>query len=92
MSAPKINLRLYVTGLTASATRAIACVESLKERLGEDRVGIEIFDVLDHPTNALKDDVYATPTLIRLNPEPARRVFGSFMSVQMLVDHLQLET
>jgi circadian clock protein KaiB len=90
LNAQKIILRLYVTGLTASATQAIACVQSLKEHLGEDQVEVEIVDVLDHPLRAVKDDVYATPTLIRFNPAPMRRVFGSFTSVQTLVDSLQL--
>jgi circadian clock protein KaiB len=53
-------------------------------------VEVEIVDVLDHPLRAVKDDVYATPTLIRFNPAPMRRVFGSFTSVQTLVDSLQL--
>lgn len=87
----KIKLKLYVTGLTPAASQAIAAVRALEEHLGGDRVGIEIIDVLDNPVAALSDDVYATPTLFRVQPEPVRRVFGSFASAQALIDNLGLK-
>jgi circadian clock protein KaiB len=86
-----IKLRLYVTGLTPAAAQAIASVRALEERLGPDRASVEIVDVLDNPVAALNDDVYATPTLFRVQPEPVRRVFGAFTSIQALIDNLGLE-
>jgi circadian clock protein KaiB len=88
----KIRLKLYVTGMTPAATQAIASAQALEARLGAERLAIETIDVLDQPLAALNDDVYATPTLIRVQPEPVRRVFGSLASVQALVDSLELET
>ena len=87
----KIKLKLYVTGMTPAAAQAIASTRALEERLGHERVAIEVIDVLENPTAALHDDVYATPTLFRVRPEPVRRVFGSFTSVQALIDTLELD-
>jgi len=87
----KIKLKLYVTGMTPAASQAIAAVRALEERLGGERVGIEIIDVLDNVAAALNDDVFATPTLFRIEPEPVRRVFGSFASAQALIDTLDLK-
>ena len=37
---------------------------------------IDVIDVLDDPGAALRDGIYATPTIMRLTPGPARRIFG----------------
>ena len=86
----EIVMRLYVTGRTQSAARAIATVEALQQELGADRVRVEIVDVLEDPVAALNDDVYATPTIFRLKPGPARRLFGNIASTEMLIAGLQL--
>ena len=84
-----IILRLYVTGNTPSAAKAIS---TLRHDLGEDRVTLEVIDVLNDPETALNDDVYATPTVFRIAPEPVRRVFGNLSSKEMLIVGLQLTT
>lgn len=86
----EIVLRLYVTGRTQSAARAIATVNALQQELGAERMRVEIVDVLEDPVAAVNDDVYATPTIFRLKPGPARRLFGNIASTEMLVAGLQL--
>lgn len=87
-----IILRLYVTGNTPSAAKAISTLTALRHDLGEDRVTLEVIDVLNDPETALNDDVYATPTVFRIEPEPVRRVFGNLSSKEMLIVGLQLTT
>ena len=87
----EIVLRLYVTGRTQSAARAIETVAALQQELGVDRVRLEIIDVLDDPVSAVNDDVYATPTIFRIKPGPVRRLFGNIASTEMLMAGLQLE-
>ncbi len=86
----EIVLRLYVTGRTQSAARAITTVEALQAHLGADRMRVEIVDVLEDPVSAVNDDVYATPTIFRLKPGPVRRLFGNIASTEMLMAGLQL--
>lgn len=86
----EIVLRLYVTGRTQSAARAIDTVSALQQQLGADRVRVEIIDVLEDPVSAVNDDVYATPTIFRVKPEPVRRLFGNIAAVEMLMTGLQL--
>ena len=86
----EIVLRLYVTGRTQSAARAIATVEALQQEFGAEKQRIEIVDVLDDPIAAVNDDVYATPTIFRMQPGPVRRLFGNIASTEMLVAGLQL--
>lgn len=85
----EIVLRLYVTGRTQSAARAIDTVNALQQQLGA-RMRVEIVDVLEDPVSALNDDVYATPTIFRMKPGPMRRLFGNIASTEMLMAGLQL--
>lgn len=86
----QVILRLYVTGNTRSAAEATSTLTDLCQELGEERATLDVIDVLDHPEAALNDDVYATPTVFRIKPEPIRRVFGDLSSKEMLIVGLQL--
>lgn len=69
-------LKLYVTGQTPRAQRAIANLRRLCKEELDGRYEIEIIDVLEHPQLAEDDRVLATPTLIKQLPPPLRRVIG----------------
>jgi circadian clock protein KaiB len=84
-----IRLRLYVTGQTPSAERAIATLEDLRKDFG-DAMTAEIIDVLEDPISALNDDVYATPTIFRMAPEPVKRLFGDLSRKDILISGLDL--
>jgi circadian clock protein KaiB len=84
-----IRLRLYVTGQTPSAERAIAAMKELEKDFGP-RLTVDVIDVLDDPAAALNDDVYATPTVFRIAPEPVRRLFGDLSRTQTLIEGLGL--
>jgi circadian clock protein KaiB len=84
-----INLRLYVTGMTPSAERAIATLEDLRKDFA-DKLKFEVIDVLDDPVSALNDDVYATPSVFRMSPEPVGRLFGDLSHKEMLMAWLEL--
>lgn len=84
-----IHLRLYVTGQTPSAERAIATLEELRKDFG-DRLTVEVIDVLEDPASALNDDVYATPTVFRVTPNPVKRLFGDLSRKETLIIGLGL--
>ena len=69
-------LKLYVTGQTPRAERAIANLRRLCKEELDGCYEIEIIDVLEHPELAETDRILATPTLIKQLPPPLRRVIG----------------
>lgn len=85
-----INLRLYVTGQTPSAERAIAALEDLRKDF-DGRLSVQVIDVLEDPASALNDDVYATPTVFRISPDPVRRLFGDLSRKDTLIAGLELD-
>lgn len=73
----KIVLQLYVAGRTPRSERAIAMLRRICEH---ELVGYEcdltIIDVLADPQQAEANKILATPTLIKDQPLPQRRVIG----------------
>lgn len=75
-AAPHYQLRLYVTGATPRSTRAI---ENLR-RFCEVELGgcydLEVIDIYRNPEAAREAQVIAAPTLVKMQPEPVRRIIG----------------
>ena len=83
-------LRLYVTGMTPRSTRAISAVRSVCEELLQGRYDLEIIDVYQQPALIRNEQIYATPTLVRLGPMPARRMIGDLSNRARLLSGLGL--
>jgi circadian clock protein KaiB len=69
-------LRLYVTGMTARATRAIENVREICDEHLEGRYDLEVVDVYQQPVLAKDEQIIAAPTLIKKLPLPLRRIIG----------------
>jgi circadian clock protein KaiB len=74
---PHFALRLYVAGEAPHSTRALANLRALCLEHLPGRHQIEVIDVLHDPQRALSDGVFLTPLLVKLAPEPARRIAGN---------------
>jgi circadian clock protein KaiB len=70
------KLRLFITGSTARSTRAIDNMRKICEENLHDHYEFEIVDVYKHPEATSEFQVVATPTLVKLLPEPLRRIIG----------------
>jgi len=81
---PRFVLRLFVTGMTPRSTRAIRAVRSLCEQRLKDRFELEIVDVYQQPAMIQDEQVFATPTLIKYEPAPLRRIIGDMSDVNRL--------
>lgn len=69
--------RLYVAGDTPNSALALATLHALCRLHAPHRHRIELVDVFRDPQSALADRVFMTPTLVRLEPSPMRRVVGN---------------
>jgi circadian clock protein KaiB len=73
---PTYILKLYVTGRTPRAEKAIANLRRICEEELHGQYELNIIDVLEHPQLAEDEKILATPTLIKRLPPPLRRVIG----------------
>ena len=69
-------LKLYVTGKTPRAEKAIANLRRICDEELQGQYELQIIDVLEHPQLAEDEKILATPTLIKRLPPPLRRVIG----------------
>ena len=77
-------LQLFVTGMTPRSTRAIRAVRALCQQHLAGRFALEIIDVYQQPERVVNEQVIATPTLIRYQPEPLRRIVGDMTDTHRL--------
>ena len=80
-----IQLRLYVAGDSPRSQHAIQSLKRLDDTPLGGRFRLEIVDVLEEPERAEVDRVLATPTLLRVEPGPCRRILGDLGDLQQLV-------
>jgi circadian clock protein KaiB len=88
---PKFKFRLYVAAATQNSVRATANLNAFCRQHLVDRHEIEVVDVLREPKRAMADAIFMTPTLVKLNPVPVRRLIGTLSEPQLLLETLGLE-
>jgi circadian clock protein KaiB len=84
-------LKLYITGRTPRAERAIANIRDLCA--SGDLPGdyeLVVIDVLERPQLAEDEKILATPTLVKELPPPLRRVVGDLSDRERILVGLDL--
>ena len=69
-------LRLFVAGTTLRSQRAISHIRALCDEYLSDRFDLEVIDVYANPQATREYQIVATPTLVKVLPEPLRRIIG----------------
>jgi circadian clock protein KaiB len=69
-------LRLYVTGSTSRSARAIEATRQICDTYLKGRHDLQVIDLYEFPEAAAREQIIAAPTLVKLLPEPLRRVIG----------------
>lgn len=86
----KSFLTLYIAGRSAHSQRAVQNLSRICSELLAGQCEIQIVDVLAHPERAEQDKILATPTLIRTDPPPIRRVIGDLADLDRVIAILGL--
>jgi len=76
MNTERYVLRLYVTGMTARATRAVSNVREICDEHLEGRYDLEVVDLYQQLVLAREEQIFAAPTLVKKRPLPLRRIIG----------------
>src|SRR6476469_3697148 len=69
-------LRLFATGTTVRSQHAIANMRRICEEFLSDRYELEVIDIYQEPEKTRELQIIATPTLVKVLPEPLRRIIG----------------
>jgi circadian clock protein KaiB len=84
------KLRLFVTGSTPRSARAIANMRKICEENLSGQYDLEVVDVYANPDATRELQVIATPTLVKILPEPLRRIIGDLSDKEKVLAGLNL--
>jgi circadian clock protein KaiB len=86
------KFRLFVAAGTLNSNQAVFNLNAICRAHLAGRHEIEIVDVVREPKRALAEDIRMTPTLIKLSPNPIRKIVGTLSQTQRVLDTLGLAT
>lgn len=72
----QVAFRVYALGGAPTSRRALTNLTALCEEFLAGRFTLEVIDVYEHPELAASDQIIATPTVLRISPEPRTRLVG----------------
>ncbi len=87
---PDYVLRLFITGQTPRSTTAIANIRKICDEHLQGRYSLDVVDIYQHPEMAVSAQVIAAPTVVKMLPEPLRRIVGDLSDVDKVLVGLDL--
>ena len=83
-------LKLFITGLTPKAKRAIENLQHVCEEELNGDFEMKVIDVLENPQLAEDEKILATPTVVKVLPAPIRRIIGDLSDKEKVLLGLDL--
>jgi circadian clock protein KaiB len=81
-------LRLFVSGHSTATENTLKILHELLETSLPYPYTLKIIDVFKHPDQAEANQISATPTLVRVWPQPVRRLVGDLTNVERVLQIL----
>ncbi len=78
-------LRLFVSGHSAATEYTLKSLHQLLEHSLPYPYTLKVIDVFKHPDQAEANHVSATPTLLRVWPQPVRRLVGDLTDIERVL-------
>ncbi|MGH1572019.1 circadian clock KaiB family protein [Methylobacterium sp. P31] len=85
------RLRLFVAGTAPRSLRAVESLRRICETHLPGRYELEIIDLYQQPELAERDGILAAPTLLKVAPQPERRISGDFLDARRILRGLEIE-
>lgn len=83
-------LRLFVTGQTVRSQHAIANMRKICKDHLDGRYDLEVIDVYQEPEKTKDFQIVATPTLVKVLPEPLRKIIGDLSDQEKVLAGLNI--
>jgi circadian clock protein KaiB len=84
------ELKLFVSGASPNSARAITNLQTILETHLSGRYSLTITDVRQEAAVAVQEQIIALPLLIKVKPEPSRKMIGDMSNTQKVLDGLGL--
>ncbi|MBD2744068.1 circadian clock KaiB family protein [Coleofasciculus sp. FACHB-1120] len=88
VSTPGYVLRLFVSGHNGATEHTLQSLHQLLEQSLGHPYTLKVIDIFKHPEQAESNQISATPTLVRVWPEPVRRIVGDLDNIERVLQVL----
>lgn len=87
----KLQLGLFVAGIDDEVQQQLDQLGLAMDReMGAGNWIIDVIDVLEEPEKALRSDIFATPTLVRVTPPPVLKLIGDIIYPDKILSMVNL--
>ena len=86
----RYSLRLFIAGSSPRSRRTIENLTEICKRHLDGAFDLEIIDIYQQPHLAEKFQVLAAPTLVKISPDPLRRIIGDLSDTGKVLRGLDL--
>jgi circadian clock protein KaiB len=84
------ELKLFVSGASPNSARAITNLQAILETHLPGRYSLTVTDVLQETAVAQQEQIIALPLLLKVSPEPRRKMIGDMSNTQKVLEGLGL--
>jgi circadian clock protein KaiB len=84
-------LKLFISGQTTRSTLALQNIRRICDANLQGRYRLEVVDIYQDPRVACDAQIVAAPTLVKLSPEPVRRIIGDLSDSEKVLTALNLK-
>ncbi|MCJ2069659.1 circadian clock KaiB family protein [Methylobacterium sp. J-030] len=81
---------MFVAGTAPRSLRAVESVRRICEAHFAGRYELEIVDIYQQPDLAARDGIVAAPILLKIAPQPERRVAGDLLDAERILRGLNI--
>jgi circadian clock protein KaiB len=85
----KIEFRLYIAKGQKSSVVALSNLRTICREFLDGNYDIEVVDTLSHTRRAQRDGIAATPTLVKVSPEPGWSIVGDLSEDALILAIMQ---
>ncbi|MCA9412793.1 MAG: circadian clock protein KaiB [Candidatus Omnitrophica bacterium] len=90
MDTTRFQLTLYIAGESSTSEVAVANLKKIEEAFGEE-VSVQVLDIEADPEIAERDGINISPTLVRNQPLPVRKLIGDLSNHEKVIKFLKKE-
>jgi circadian clock protein KaiB len=87
---PRYKLLLFITGSTPRSATALENMHRICEEKLHGLYDLEVIDVYQNPEATKTMQIVATPTLVKVLPEPLRRIIGDLSNEERVLAGLNI--
>jgi len=82
------EFKLYITGLNDQLEQSIDELKKVLKKYLNDSFKLNIIDVTQMPEETESEDIFMTPTLVKVLPEPKKKVIGDISKIETIIENI----